>query len=1249
MSLKSSKIILFCISLFIVFAELLWSVPTATADYLSDELVKNNFGVWPDANLPIKYTIDDTFTKPEKAAIRSAFSTWEAAGSRILFQEVNYDGQTLKIPTDIPDTDVVLVTKQYYAQLPIVLDSKGKPIFKECDRGRGIPFIRIENRQIIGGVIVLYAEPRTDGCSRLYWSTLKILITGINMDVESAMLHEIGHVIGLPHPENLEAPTILGKIASSAIHRDLFQADIDAIRLLYGTPTISQSVDSGPPGTTFVQSGSGFTPYHQATVYFQKDGSADYSTETQTIASNGKFFINYQSPLSKEPGIYNWWARDDGAGIESQHLKYIIDPAIPLETGGVYGRLHSTSDSGAPLQGVRITCSGQSTITGADGGFYVVGVSSGNQEITFTKTGYQPYTRAIYVIPGTDTDIGDRWLVPSVVIPPPPAGTPDLAVHGLTIHKKGGNSTRTLRLAPGEPFVIDVEVINRGSVNATKQFAINYLLSDDDRIEAGDQTIGTDSVKTDVKAGKVYKDTKQSGIKAPSTTGTYYIGASVSSPQDVNKLNDFSRGDDERAKIIVSMPNRIPEGWLDAAECDVISGWARDSDTTSAVQVHIYSDGPAGTGTFQGAATAGILRTDLPFTDKYHGFALPTPFALKNGQSHTIYAYGIDSAGGENPLLSGSPKSIKCSRPPSKSVVSAGSYNTFVSKDDGTVWAWGYNVHGEIGDGTTTDRLTPVPVQVLTNPVDINAFYTHNFAIKDDGTVWAWGHNFYGEIGDGTTTDRLTPVQVPWLAGAVAVDVGQIHTVAIKDDGTVWTFGGNWFGQLGDGTTTDRFTPVQVPWLAGAVAVSASYTHNLAINGDGTAWAWGRNDYGQLGDGTKIDRLTPVQLPGLTGMVAVSAGAFHGIGLKDDGTVWTWGSNDFYQLGIGSQVEQLTPVQVPGLAGVVAVSAGDLHNVVLKDDGTVWTWGPNYGGDTVPSMPVQVPGLTGMDAISAGASHTAAIKGDGTVWTWGGNYFGQLGDGTTTERATPMQVSGFPPSPPSSLPGYIFFTSPLGMVNGGVWASSPITMGVGCLNGTSIYFTMVNTYDGSTPADPREPTSSDNDGSVYDVVEYVDGSGISGKVRGFLDLYANAGQYKRGKLRFRCYNSAGVGIDTPTGPWSYNINLRDLPGDISLNPSSGSWTSSPKNLVVSSSYATTIYYTMVNTYDGSTPADPREPTFSDNDGSISVPGGRLTFQGDLGLYATAGQYKMSKLRFRAYNSAGAGPASGVYSYSIDLR
>jgi hypothetical protein len=195
----------------------------------------------------------------------------------------------------------------------------------------------------------------------------------------------------------------------------------------------------------------------------------------------------------------------------------------------------------------------------------------------------------------------------------------------------------------------------------------------------------------------------------------------------------------------------------------------------------------------------------------------------------------------------------------SVALVTAGTSYSLALKGDGTVWAWGWNNVGQLGDGTTTNRSTPVQVSGLSGIVFIGAGSSHSFAIKNDGTVWAWGANSNGQLGDGTTTNRATPVQVAGLTGVAALDGGQTHTVALKTDGTVWTWGANNLGQLGDGTTTQRTTPVQVTGLAGVSAVAAGDTYfSIALKSNGTIYSWGFNNYGQLGDGTTTNRLTPV-------------------------------------------------------------------------------------------------------------------------------------------------------------------------------------------------------------------------------------------------------------------------------------------------------------------------------------------------------------------------------------------------------
>jgi alpha-tubulin suppressor-like RCC1 family protein len=280
-------------------------------------------------------------------------------------------------------------------------------------------------------------------------------------------------------------------------------------------------------------------------------------------------------------------------------------------------------------------------------------------------------------------------------------------------------------------------------------------------------------------------------------------------------------------------------------------------------------------------------------------------------------------------------------------------------------------------------------------------------------SVSAWGYNWFGQLGDGTTFNRDTPVQVQNLSGVAAVAGSSVHSLALKSDGTVWAWGYNGVGQLGDGTTFNRDTPVQVQNLSGVTAVAGGGGHSLALKSDGTVWAWGYNRNGQLGDGTTFNRDTPVRVQNLSGVTAVAGGASHSLALESNGTVWAWGDNAFGELGDGTHTDQVTPVWVQNLwfgFSVTAVAGSSVHSLALKSDGTVWAWGSNnYGelGDGTTfnrDTPVQVQNLSGVTAVAGGASHSLALKSDGTVWAWGDNQQGQLGDGTTFNRHTPVPV-----------------------------------------------------------------------------------------------------------------------------------------------------------------------------------------------------------------------------------------------------
>jgi alpha-tubulin suppressor-like RCC1 family protein len=343
--------------------------------------------------------------------------------------------------------------------------------------------------------------------------------------------------------------------------------------------------------------------------------------------------------------------------------------------------------------------------------------------------------------------------------------------------------------------------------------------------------------------------------------------------------------------------------------------------------------------------------------------------------------------------------------------ISAGVFHTILAKADGTVWTWGGNYEGQIGNGTTNPSPTPAQISGLSGVVAVAAGYYHSVALKSDGTAWAWGRNMYGQLGDATTTQRLAPVQVAGISGLTAVAAGEDFTFALKSDGTVWAWGRNNEGQLGDGTKTDRSSPVQVQGLSGIAAIAAGEVHGLALVGGGTVWAWGLNLYGALGDGTTTSHLTPVQVPGLSGIVSITASGYHSAAVRNDGTLWSWGSGTYGELGIGDRPMVFpTPAAALGLASVVAAAAGSHHTIALIDGGTLQACGYNYfgqlGDGTNTDRPIAVPVLGISSAVTVGASffHTVAIIADGTVWAWGHNYDYQLGDGTTTDRLTPVQI-----------------------------------------------------------------------------------------------------------------------------------------------------------------------------------------------------------------------------------------------------
>ena len=332
--------------------------------------------------------------------------------------------------------------------------------------------------------------------------------------------------------------------------------------------------------------------------------------------------------------------------------------------------------------------------------------------------------------------------------------------------------------------------------------------------------------------------------------------------------------------------------------------------------------------------------------------------------------------------------------------ISSGFANSHHLKANGTLWAWGRNDFGQLGDGTNVPKNLPIQMNSDTDWTNIATGYYHTLAIKENNTLWAWGLNDYGQLGDGTYDNQTAPVQIGTDTDWTSITAGERYTLAIKTNGTLWAWGGNHYGQLGDSTNDDKNAPVQVDNDTDWTTIAAGEFHSLAIKTDNTLWAWGRNFVGQLGDGTNEDKNAPIQVDNDTDWTTIAAGGYFSLAIKTDNTLWAWGRNTRGELGDGTNDNKNSPVQIGTDSDWATIAAGRYHSLAIKSDGTLWAWGKNDYGQLGDGTNVEknAPVLIGTDtdwaSVDGGTFHSLAIKTDNTVWTWGRNYYGQLGDGT---------------------------------------------------------------------------------------------------------------------------------------------------------------------------------------------------------------------------------------------------------------
>lgn len=343
--------------------------------------------------------------------------------------------------------------------------------------------------------------------------------------------------------------------------------------------------------------------------------------------------------------------------------------------------------------------------------------------------------------------------------------------------------------------------------------------------------------------------------------------------------------------------------------------------------------------------------------------------------------------------------------------VFGGARSFFSIKSNGTLWGWGDNSSYTLGDGTTTRRSSPVQIGTQSGWSYVTSTIATTLAIKTDGTLWSWGVNTYGPLGNTPSSLNLGKIfsDKTWKK----VSAGDSYTLAIDSSSRLWGWGANTIGKIGNNSTTNVFSPVQISAGTTWTDVATNRSSTMGISSDGKLWGWGEAANFRIGTGTTTDRSAPFQVGTDTNWKSTTIGHTHGHAIKTTGTLWSWGLNTSGELGLNDTTQRSVPTQVGTDTNWVKVYSGLSFTIALKSDNTLWGWGLNNLGqlaqnDTVnKSTPTQIGDSLNPNwkDMSVGDTHVIAVKTDGTVWSWGENASQQLGDGTSNNRSSPVQVS----------------------------------------------------------------------------------------------------------------------------------------------------------------------------------------------------------------------------------------------------
>jgi len=310
-------------------------------------------------------------------------------------------------------------------------------------------------------------------------------------------------------------------------------------------------------------------------------------------------------------------------------------------------------------------------------------------------------------------------------------------------------------------------------------------------------------------------------------------------------------------------------------------------------------------------------------------------------------------------------------------------------KTDKSMWAWGENRYGNLGDGTTKERKDPVAVEADRRWKYAAAGSHHALGIDKEGKLWAWGDNSKGQLGDGTTTERHWPVLIDGDHNWSVVSAGTAHSLAVRSDGTLWGWGENIAGKIGDGTTISRNFPKRIGFDNDWKTITSGDHYNLALKEDGTLWSWGQNEYGQIGQSSRLVVPEPTQIGSGKTWRSIAASGATSFAIQKDGSLWAWGYNKFGQLGNGAQNDLLSPQKIAAKQSWRSVYPGKKHTAAIDQNGRLWAWGNNdsrqigNSSSTHYLKPQQISAETGWLFALSGENYTLALKPDRSFEAWG--------------------------------------------------------------------------------------------------------------------------------------------------------------------------------------------------------------------------------------------------------------------------